>query len=232
MQKQLTKTIRLMINFSKFDNSDFCKLLELLAAQAKPLYNCCSTYRVLPSLYVHNTLPHRHTHTEDVHPLYHCLNERQHEISNSVVCVTSKASDQPAHKCSLIRAFASSLNIQWVLSYWLNIIWSFLLKRRLHRLVWVYTCQNATLLNITCRGSNTKGVSWYIPIIDILASLVHRALYGLMPKFHFISYITALWETLPRKTQASIVVFGKEFIFWYICHDLLAVGNCYRLFII
>ena len=30
-----------------------------------------------------------------------------HEISNNVVCATSKASDQPAHTCSLIRAFAS-----------------------------------------------------------------------------------------------------------------------------
>ena len=28
------------------------------------------------------------------------------------------------------------------------------LKRRLHRLIWVYTCQNATVLEITCRGSN------------------------------------------------------------------------------
>ena len=27
-------------------------------------------------------------------------------ISNDVVCATSKASDQPAHTCSLIRAFA------------------------------------------------------------------------------------------------------------------------------
>ena len=27
-------------------------------------------------------------------------------------------------------------------------------KRRLHRLVWVYTFQNATLLETTCRGSN------------------------------------------------------------------------------
>ena len=27
------------------------------------------------------------------------------------------------------------------------------LKKRLHRLVWVYTCQNATLLEITWRGS-------------------------------------------------------------------------------
>ena len=25
---------------------------------------------------------------------------------------------------------------------------------RVYRLVWVYTCQNATLLEITCRGSN------------------------------------------------------------------------------
>ena len=37
--------------------------------------------------------------------------ELRHEISNNVVCVTSKASDQPAHMCSLIRAFASHLNI-------------------------------------------------------------------------------------------------------------------------
>ena len=34
-----------------------------------------------------------------------------HEISNIVVCATSKASDQPAHMRSLIRAFASSMNI-------------------------------------------------------------------------------------------------------------------------
>ena len=51
--------------------------------------------------------------------------EPQHEISNNVVCGSSKASVQPAHMCSLIRAFASRLNIRWVLSYWLNIIWSF-----------------------------------------------------------------------------------------------------------
>ena len=33
------------------------------------------------------------------------------EISNNVVCATSKASDQPAHTRSLIRAFASRLRI-------------------------------------------------------------------------------------------------------------------------
>ena len=37
--------------------------------------------------------------------------EPRHEIYNNVVCATSKASDQPAHMRSLIRAFASHLNI-------------------------------------------------------------------------------------------------------------------------
>ena len=37
--------------------------------------------------------------------------EPVHEICNNVVCTTSKASDQPAHTPSLIRAFASGLNI-------------------------------------------------------------------------------------------------------------------------
>ena len=38
-------------------------------------------------------------------------NEPRHEISNNVVCATSKASDQPAHMRSLISVFASRLNI-------------------------------------------------------------------------------------------------------------------------
>ena len=37
--------------------------------------------------------------------------EPRHEISNNVVCATSKGSDQPAHTRSLIRAFANRLNI-------------------------------------------------------------------------------------------------------------------------
>ena len=43
--------------------------------------------------------------------------EPVHEISNNVVCVTSKASDQPAHTRSLIRAFASCLSSLQLLSY-------------------------------------------------------------------------------------------------------------------
>ena len=37
--------------------------------------------------------------------------EPVHTFSDSVVCATSKASDQPAHMRSLTRAFASRLNI-------------------------------------------------------------------------------------------------------------------------
>ena len=42
---------------------------------------------------------------------YHDALEPWHGISNNVVCATSKASDQPAHTRSLVRAFASRLNI-------------------------------------------------------------------------------------------------------------------------
>ena len=38
-------------------------------------------------------------------------NEPQQVISYNVVCATKKGSDQPAHTHSLIRAFASRLNI-------------------------------------------------------------------------------------------------------------------------
>ena len=44
------------------------------------------------------------------------LNEPLHEISNNVVCATSRVSDQPAHTRSLIRAFASRLNTLWIFS--------------------------------------------------------------------------------------------------------------------
>ena len=39
------------------------------------------------------------------------LIEPVHEISNNLICATSKASDQPAHMRSLIRACASLLSI-------------------------------------------------------------------------------------------------------------------------
>ena len=47
---------------------------------------------------------------------YTNIYEPRHEISNNKVCATSKASDQPAHMRSLIRAFANQLNILGLLS--------------------------------------------------------------------------------------------------------------------
>ena len=43
------------------------------------------------------------------HP-YLIVYEPVHEISNNMICATSKVSDQPAHTRSLIRAFASDLS--------------------------------------------------------------------------------------------------------------------------
>ena len=47
----------------------------------------------------------------DIYVFFLWQNEPWHDISNSVVCATKKASEQPAHTRCLIRAFASRLNI-------------------------------------------------------------------------------------------------------------------------
>ena len=41
------------------------------------------------------------------------------------------------------------------------------LKRRLHMLVWVYTCQNALLLEITCHGSYMLNASKNVTVYNI-----------------------------------------------------------------
>ena len=56
------------------------------------------------------------------------------------------------------------------------------LKRRLHRLVWVYTCQNATLLEITCHGSiigdvrtvNVSNFFLYKSVFDQISTKIRR----------------------------------------------------------
>ena len=47
-------------------------------------------------------------------------NKKKYFLIMQQTGATSKASDQPAHMRSLIRAFVSRLNILWLLSYWLN----------------------------------------------------------------------------------------------------------------
>ena len=59
------------------------------------------------TLWVQQMLMHRKTCLIPIMITY----EPVHEISNNVVCATSKAPDQPAYMRSLIRAFACCLNI-------------------------------------------------------------------------------------------------------------------------
>ena len=44
--------------------------------------------------------------------------EPQHEISNNVVCATSKGSDQPAHTCSIRADWSEPLLVAWIFYDW------------------------------------------------------------------------------------------------------------------
>ena len=120
----------------------------------------------------------------------------RHEISNSVLCATRKASDQPAHMCSLIRAFAGRcIFYECLATDWTSFCIS-KLKRRLHRLFWVYTCQNATLLEITCHGS-------YV--------------FSLCATFHKVTTICTLLVVYPFQFMALLnsKIYGRLIIYNY-----------------
>ena len=62
--------------------------------------------------------------------------------------------------------WSEPLQIAWVLYECSATDWTSFgdskLQRKLHRLVWVYTCQNATLLEISCHGSYMNTLRLYI----------------------------------------------------------------------
>ena len=68
----------------------------------------CSYNHTLSTLWVTNTII-----------------EPQHEISNNVVCATSKGSDHPCAYARSDKSLCWRLIILGLLSYWPNIIWSF-----------------------------------------------------------------------------------------------------------
>ena len=72
-------------------------------------------------------------------------------------CATSRGSDQHAHTHSL----TSPSNSPCLLSYWMNSIKFHFLKWRVDRLTCAYSCQNATLLEISCRSSYLKNWRCY-----------------------------------------------------------------------
>ena len=63
----------------------------------------CYSIRNLSTVSIHTSRKHLRDPEFAIEPV--------HEISNNLVCATSKASDQPAHTRSLIRAFACRLSI-------------------------------------------------------------------------------------------------------------------------
>ena len=159
---------------------------------------------------------------KDIHKRY----EPPYEISNNVVCATSKSSDQPVYTHSLIRAFACRLNILGVLSYCLNTIWSFKAESRLYKLVWVYTCQNTTLLEITWHGSIIWVWSWKIVYKLRTASPVHYlhfALISMETDSELSLYLIilmwlhdqdVLYESLKRTCSISILNITTCKMYW------------------
>ena len=150
--------------------------------------------------------------------------EPRHEISNNVVCSTSKTSDQPAHKHSLIRACASRLTILCLLSYWRNIIRVSKLKRRLQRLVWVCTCQVATLLEITCRGSIILFKRGDLNSFWNIKPFVNWREWGIpacVTECDWMSDFPVFWPKYPRSSYRS---FSNVLLLWilfcYLCSRL------------
>ena len=68
-------------------------------------------YRANRKKAIFNKHENNHFKSRNVNVTEKMTFEPWHEISNNVVCATSKGSDQPAHTRSLMKAFASRLNI-------------------------------------------------------------------------------------------------------------------------
>ena len=91
------------------DSIDSCSLRVFLTFTMK-------TLKIWHLAFIIKTLKYfTNTHSKSnycIHDIRHSIIiEPRHEISNNVVYTTSKCSDQPALSRSLIRAFASRLNI-------------------------------------------------------------------------------------------------------------------------
>ena len=122
--------------------------------------------------------------------------------------MTSKGSDQPG----ICAVWSEPLLVTWIF----NVSkatdrTSFLvskLKRRLHRLVWVYTCQNTTLLDITCPSSYLS--CWWM--------LKCQQLLLLQDKFH--AQLCWPWKNLITSKPGA---YGIVFLTWV----LALAGNFY-----
>ena len=88
------------------------------------------------------------------------------------------------------------------------------LTRRLHRIIRVYTCQNTTLLEITCRGSN-KVFWWGGPYSNQYFNILLTGTEYITILKHFITNVGGvhkLWWSmwLKNRTDSSCIGFHKK----------------------
>ena len=113
--------------------------------------------------------------------------ELQHDISNNVVCATSKGSDQQVLICTV---WSEPLPVAWIFYDSKAIDWTSFgvskLKRRLHRLIRDYNCQNATLLEITAHLYSCSTVP--VILIEIMVyqiNMIRIDLFFIFSSFHW-----------------------------------------------
>ena len=89
-------------------------------------------------------------------------NEMSHDMRFATMWYVRPAKPQISLRIRVV--WSEPLLVAWIFYECLATYWTSFgvskLKIRLHRPVWVYTCQNATLLEITCHGSNVLYQCW------------------------------------------------------------------------
>ena len=97
-------------------------------------------------------------------------------MSNNFVCATSKGSDQPAQTRSLIRAFASRLNIHCVLHCWISNVVAQLVDLLVHTAIELLLCHLFDE-RVFCVCLNVRQVS----IMTITEALYRYKKYNMSP---------------------------------------------------
>ena len=135
-----------------------------------------------------------------------------------------------------IRAvWSEPLLVAWTFYEWYATDWSSFgvskIKRRLHRLVWFYTCQNATLLEITWRCSIMDFHPWiysyiepcFMPIFFLVSNNVMFAFYmkyymclGVRKPVFVVLRTTRVQTSLRIRTVWSAPFLFTDWKIWYV----------------
>ena len=141
-----------------------------------------------------------------------------------MIFATSKVSDQPAHMRSLIRAFASRLSILWLLSCWLNTIWSFFsLKGGCtgssdSTLVNMPHCWKSHVAAHLCFKMLSVAFLWYHHLVRYKICqdcLIMR--HDTYEPPHLISNNLVLWQVLAQTLISKMILKIHRFVWTHAC---------------